>query len=270
MKENWITTTLRKEFSEGAVFLQVGSNDGQSGDPLYPIVAQDPQWIGVLVEPIPYLFSRLKETYAHRKGLQFENCLVSDQPGYRELYFLPESYLASERGRQLPSWAGQLGSLSKEHVTRHFGESLASEVHSLSLPCVTLSDLCRKHELDHLDVLHLDTEGHDFVILRSLSMLVLSPRAILFEQKHLTETEQFLAKACLKAAGYSLECDFDDVLALKMRKSRMSFWESLPYRATRFLSFHPRLATTTIRVQKRLRKAGGRLKRLFFGQRSAE
>ena len=63
-------------------FIQIGSNDGTSNDPLREFIIRG-GWRGVLVEPISYLFQRLQSNYRGLKGLQFENCAVS--PFEREI-----------------------------------------------------------------------------------------------------------------------------------------------------------------------------------------
>ena len=42
--------------------MQIGSNDGRSGDPLYLFIRRD-AWRGVLIEPVDYVFRQLKKNY---------------------------------------------------------------------------------------------------------------------------------------------------------------------------------------------------------------
>lgn len=58
-------------------FLQIGSNDGISGDPLNKFI-NNYNWKGILVEPIPFLFEKLKRNYFHKKSnLIFYNIAIS-------------------------------------------------------------------------------------------------------------------------------------------------------------------------------------------------
>ena len=66
-------------------FVQLGSNDGLSGDPLHELV-RERRWTGLLVEPIPALFERLQANYRDVDGLQFLQCAVGDQDGPITLY----------------------------------------------------------------------------------------------------------------------------------------------------------------------------------------
>lgn len=47
-------------------FLQIGSNDGISGDPLNKFI-NNYNWKGILVEPITSLFEKMIRNYIHKK-----------------------------------------------------------------------------------------------------------------------------------------------------------------------------------------------------------
>src|SRR5688500_19325979 len=66
-------------------FVQIGSNDGKTGDPLYEYI-KECKWKGILVEPVPYLFEKLKQTYRGFEGLLFENSAIDTKDGYRTFY----------------------------------------------------------------------------------------------------------------------------------------------------------------------------------------
>jgi hypothetical protein len=62
---NRVFENLSKHYSE-IIFLQIGSNDGVSGDPLNFFI-NNYNWHGVLVEPIPFLFDQLQRNYKRQK-----------------------------------------------------------------------------------------------------------------------------------------------------------------------------------------------------------
>lgn len=96
-------------------FIQVGSNDGVTGDPINCFV-NNYNWQGVLVEPIPFLFEKLKINYDQRKeNLQFLNCAVSaEEEKYKQIYVIDEKYR-----NILPDWYYQLGSFYREVLYHH-------------------------------------------------------------------------------------------------------------------------------------------------------
>ena len=48
-------------------FVQIGSNDGKTGDPIYELVSKNQHWKGVLVEPVDFLHRKLKANYSNRR-----------------------------------------------------------------------------------------------------------------------------------------------------------------------------------------------------------
>ena len=68
-------------------FVQVGSNDGIRADPLYPWIIKY-CWRGILIEPVQYLFEKLKHNYRDREGLIFENAAIAETDGCKAFYRL--------------------------------------------------------------------------------------------------------------------------------------------------------------------------------------
>jgi hypothetical protein len=64
------------EARENVFFVQIGSNDGSRGDPLYAAVRRHGHWRGILVEPVPFVFERLKNNYDNDPRLIFENVAI--------------------------------------------------------------------------------------------------------------------------------------------------------------------------------------------------
>ena len=98
-----------------AHFIQGGSNDGVTGDPIHYFVKHS-QWYGVLIEPMPLLFEQLKKTYEFEKErLQFLNVAVSaDNERFKIIYCINEKFKG-----QIPDWYYQLGSFVKEVILKH-------------------------------------------------------------------------------------------------------------------------------------------------------
>ena len=78
--KNNATELIRRifKFQSDVFFIQIGSNDGKTGDPLYPLVNKYSKYRGLFVEPVPYLFERLVDNYSFRKNLLFENAAIND------------------------------------------------------------------------------------------------------------------------------------------------------------------------------------------------
>lgn len=45
-----------------AFFVEIGANDGEQHDHLRPLILGE-EWRGIMVEPVPYVFERLRQNY---------------------------------------------------------------------------------------------------------------------------------------------------------------------------------------------------------------
>src|SRR5262245_52875544 len=61
-------------------FLQIGSNDGSQLDPLRFAIRRY-RWRGIMVEPVPYVFARLKQNCGSLPGVILENVAVAERDG---------------------------------------------------------------------------------------------------------------------------------------------------------------------------------------------
>ncbi len=191
-----VQKVLRKK--KNLFVLQIGSNDGKSDDPIFSILQRQDSWRALLVEPVPYLFERLKQNYARNNRVQFANVAVAEKSTTSVFYYLDGSAKLSLPA--LPIWSDQLGSFDKKHITKHLGAVVEPFIKSLEIPAVSLSTLLEQHAVSRIDVLHIDTEGYDWKILQQLNLKRFRPKVILFEYKHLQENEHLAALAFLRSA----------------------------------------------------------------------
>jgi FkbM family methyltransferase len=160
--------------------IQIGSHVGNTGnDPIFRDIDETTKL--VLVEPVPYLFSKLRDNYTMRlkdtTNITFINKAVSDFVGEIELT------IPSERNdwSALPTWASQLASVNPNHATGHIPNL---QVDTIRVCTTTIDDIIKEFNITEIDLLHTDTEGHDYNILMNYSF-VIKPRQILFEYKHM-------------------------------------------------------------------------------------
>ena len=110
---------LLRAFAEAypeAFFIEIGSNDGEQHDHLQPLI-RSRTWTGVMVEPVPYVFDRLRRNYGDLERVTFENAAIADRDGRLPFYHLREA-APGERER-LPGWYDGIGSLSRANVLNH-------------------------------------------------------------------------------------------------------------------------------------------------------
>ncbi|HUB63230.1 MAG TPA: FkbM family methyltransferase [Methylocella sp.] len=199
---------------KGAI-LQIGANDGVLADPIHEmIVALDLP--AVLVEPIPDRFEELQRNYAGQPNISFENCAVSSEPGEAELFRI------NPKATHFPDWAHGLASFEKTVLLKHqskegmAGSNLDQHIESLRVPVVTIGQLLKKHSaLQKLTAIQIDTEGHDFAVVKSAVAAGCLPRIIHYEHKHLSYDDQLACRNLLISHGYSFLSNFEDTLAYR-------------------------------------------------------
>lgn len=170
---------------QAAFVVQIGSNDGKTGDPIYPLLQKNLTWKALFVEPVPYVFEQLKNNYPDNARFRFENVAINNGERLTFHWVDPK---ARESLPELPYWFDQLGSFDKQHILKHFDGKLAPFIISAKLEGITLSTLFERNQIEKIDILHIDTEGHDWNILSQLDLKAHAPKFILFEHNHLTTT----------------------------------------------------------------------------------
>lgn len=149
------------------IILQIGSNDGKTGDPLFSMICDNKNWNAIFVEPVPYLFKRLKENYGGDPRFNFENIAINEG---KEQIFYSVNHNANELLSDLPFWYDQLGSFNRDNIMNHLDGILEPFIEETKLEGVTLMGLLDKYSIKKLDILHIDTEGYDWEILKQLPL----------------------------------------------------------------------------------------------------
>jgi FkbM family methyltransferase len=202
-------------------FVQIGSNNGISDDPINRLITEY-NWQGILVEPIKYLFEELRKNYNNfRSRLKFENSAIANVNGRLKFYRLEKSNLPG-----LPYWYDQIGSFNKDVVLKHrssiphFDELFIED----SIESITFTDLLKKHAMEKIDFIQIDTEGYDYEILKTIPFSELNIEFIMFENKHLSEADYKSAISLLKQNGYEVGTKYKDTVGI----SRQVFDKIMP------------------------------------------
>jgi len=199
----------RMQHNPDIFFVQIGAHDGQSSDPIHQQVKQH-HWRGLLVEPQPSAFQQLVEAYNQETQLEFENAAIASTDGTATLYRV------KEEGTNLPYWYYQIASLDRERVVDVLerwktGENdaqipadVTQLIEELPIPSLSVKTLLSKHNVDHIDLLVIDTMGFDFEILKMFPFEWIKPSIIHFEHNHLSSDDQAACLEFLIQQGYSL------------------------------------------------------------------
>jgi FkbM family methyltransferase len=170
------------------------------------------------------VFERLRENYKGDERFIFENVAIDLQNGKRNFWYLSETLKTaaaqSEQLRPLPFWFDQLGSFDRSHILKHFrGRERAIEpfIVEEEVSTATLNDVLTRHDVARLDLVHIDTEGFDYQVLKQIDFVRYRPRAILYEHLHLSPHEQAAARHLLATYQYRSEVHGPDTLACAAR-----------------------------------------------------
>lgn len=202
-------------------FVQVGSNDGRYNDRIFPFSSSRADWSGLLVEPVPYLFERLKRNYAEVAGdparFRFAQVAVSGRSGTAQFH-----YVSPDARNAIPDLRAshdKIGSLVRGHVLKHRDGLYAAHIETIEVETLTLHDLLDRHDWHGVDLVHIDAEGADWDILSATDLGRLGARLLIYEHKHLSEGDREAARAKLDASGYRLVELINDTCAIRKDRS---------------------------------------------------
>lgn len=205
--------------------VQIGSNDGLHGDPFHDLIASHPQWRVLFVEPVPEPLHRLRATWGDGARFMYADVAVSSRAGSQQMTYLSEEVKAL--GQWIPDWVDQLASFTPGHVERHLPaiaamnpqtmepSELEPYIRTLTVRSVTVDQLLDEHAVVSVDVLHIDTEGHDWVILQQVDLARVTPSVILYEHKHLSEEDRLAAQDFLTSRYEITQLSQGDTLCLR-------------------------------------------------------
>jgi FkbM family methyltransferase len=192
-----------------AVFVEIGSNDGEQHDFLRPHVLAS-NWTGVMVEPVPYVFERLRRNYGGIERVALENVAIADRDGTLPFFYLRDADEAERSS--LPDWYDGVGSFNREAILSHAPQmpDIAARIVEHNVPTLRFASLCERHGLDRVDLIAIDTEGHDWEIIRTIDLSAHFPRLIVYEHFHLSPGDRVACRAHVERQGYeTMEEGFD-------------------------------------------------------------
>ena len=82
---------------------------------------------------------------------------------------------------QFPGWASQLASVNNDHALGHISNLI---VEKINVKTTTINEIVKEYNITQIDLLHTDTEGHDYTILMHYNFEI-KPKQIMFEHKHM-------------------------------------------------------------------------------------
>jgi FkbM family methyltransferase len=147
-----------------------------------------------MVEPMPRPVAELAARYGDDHRFSLVQAAVTDPDGTVDMHVVAGASLMSSVHAQVLVDGGV--------------ESFTT----VSVPAVTYATLTA--QLGHVDVLHIDAEGHDALILDQVE-LDDGPAVTMYESDHLVPTDRDRSEARLRAAGYHVCSNVHDTIAVR-------------------------------------------------------
>jgi FkbM family methyltransferase len=187
-------------------FVQVGANDGVLDDPLRELIYQH-HFPGLLIEPLPDLFERLKTNYAGEHQLVYENVAILDREGPVEIH----------RIRSDADVPGHWHGIASFHRKNLLAQGVPPQfIEAQSVHGVPLHVLLARHGIDRISLLQIDTEGYDYEVIRAAIESSIYPDMINYEHCWLEPHTRLACKKLLDQNGYQFIEVGKDTLAVRL------------------------------------------------------
>lgn len=137
-------------------FIEIGTSDFDT-----QIQNCDDNTIGLSIEPIKYYLDRLP----NKKNVKKVNCAISDYNGFVDVYYLSDETI---KKFNLPSYVKGQNSIGKPHPENFAWTRIGLTVDDITKTNVTVKNfetIVKEFNVESIDYLKIDTEGHDCVIL---------------------------------------------------------------------------------------------------------
>lgn len=203
--------SLLHELPRRLKFVQIGAHDGIRFDGLFGFVTHHP-CSGIVVEPLPDLFERLRANYADYPLIVPVNKAVHETAGAVPLFRVSGAALP-----RYPGWASGIASFDESHLIRH--GIAPSDVVAQQVACVPLMALLQETATLDADFMQIDTEGYDSAILRMIDFARFRPHLIKYEHKTMTASERAEHVANFARHGYRSVAEGPDTVAWLRRRT---------------------------------------------------
>jgi FkbM family methyltransferase len=198
---------------DSPTLVNVGANDGMTGDVCMDIVLSNSDWRVVCIEPVPYVFARLQKNLGMLKRFDLVNVAIGRYEGVQTMYTVKQG--ANTHDVSIPAWYDQLASFDRGHLERQCDGKLIPFIIEQQVNVKRLDTVLASSRVYNLHVLHIDTEGWDYEVLRTINLQKYGPYVMFVEVKHLEQHANEAMCTLLQDAGYTvIDCGVD-VIALR-------------------------------------------------------
>ncbi|MEL6717412.1 MAG: FkbM family methyltransferase [Bacteroidota bacterium] len=202
--------------------IQIGANDGMTHDPIHKFIKRD-RWRGVLLEPQKYVYDAfLKRVYQKNKEIHPLHAAIGSEDGMTQLYKIGFSDMR---------WATGLASFNRAQIQKAFDSGLVADrckkyeikipteaskgIAAENIPVISANTLIKKYNIQQIDLLQIDTEGFDYQVIQFFDIAKNQPKAIIFENVHLSQTDKTACYQLLTNNEYAVKEYGSNTLAMQ-------------------------------------------------------
>ena len=206
---------------EDFLFVQIGANDGKSGDFLHRYIEKY-SLTGILVEPQVEVFEKLKKLHDGNEKLRFANIAIArngeDLPFYRvkEALHTKENYFEVTAISSFDKKTFTKTVMKRvPHKIKYVSDNIDDYADEINVRTLSFDAFVKEYEIDHIDYLQIDCEGYDYEIIQMIDFNDFRPRVIRFESKWFSDKDRDDCEKLLIAQGYTIFRFDNDTCAFK-------------------------------------------------------
>lgn len=200
--------------------LKIGACDGVYDDLVWG-------WISsynmncLFIEPISDRYEDLKINTKNLNGkILIENCAIHSECGEIEMVVIPKDFLEKETpsgsfcNKALYGMSSVYPPKNGLKTNQHDSKIVDEIGQKIKVPCYTLNKILEKNNIEKVDLLSIDTEGHDYIIFDQFNFDLYSPYWLEVEIFNLSHDEINNIHNKLKSYGYHIYGDNKDLYAI--------------------------------------------------------
>ena len=196
-------------------FIKVGSNDGLKNDPCAKSLLICKNWSGALIEPVPNIFHKLKKNYSNKR-FSLHQIAISNKNIYKTFYTLNCDELKRDKltSEFYKSYFDEISTFDIDFLKKYINKECYKYIYEIKVKSMTLQKFIESEFLFKPNFVHIDTEGHDLIVLESLNLSIYKPNILLLEHCHLSDKSKMKLFNILKENKYFILRSKTDILAI--------------------------------------------------------
>ena len=154
-------------------FIEVGTCDFDTLDKL-----ATNGWKGIMVEPITEYIDKLPK----HDNIHYENIAISNVKGNVDVHYIDPDKIKHEDDE----WMKGISSINGASGPLNFNKHIERfrDCKKVNVETLTLNELCEKYNVTEIDLLKIDTEGHEYYVLKGASKNLSKINYIYFEHHY--------------------------------------------------------------------------------------